>query len=136
MFRTAFTFAALALFAVPTAADDKKPATGCTGIVEDAKLAEDAPVNGVIVSQKAWDKLIKSWDIKNPPKVDFDKEFLIVGKTIGSRLSITTKLDENGDLKVTADATTDRLERGFGYAVKVVSKNGVKTVNGKELPKE
>ena len=67
--------------------------------------------------------------------MDFGKEILVVATTVGSRLNLDTKLDEKGDLKVLALATRD-LRPGFRYAIKSVGKEGVKTVNGKELPKE
>ena len=58
-----------------------------------------------------------------------------VATTSGSRLNLNTKLDDKGDLKVVGLGTRD-LRPGFRYAIKSVSRDGVKTVNGKELPKE
>jgi hypothetical protein len=68
-------------------------------------------------------------------KVNFDKEILIVTTSVGSKLSVSGKRDDKGDLKVLALGTSD-LHSGFRYAIKSVSREGVKTVNGKELPKE
>jgi hypothetical protein len=133
--------AALAVAAsVTTAAQEpkKEPAKRTVDIFashDDEKLAKESPENGVIVSQKGWEKLAKAWGIKEPAKVDFDKEILVVGTTVGSRLNLNLKLDDKGDLKVLGVATAD-LRPGFRYAIKSVSKAGVKTVNGKELPKE
>ena len=45
------------------------------------------------------------------------------------------KLDDKGDLRVVALATRD-IRPGFRYAIKSVSKEGIKTVDGKPLPKE
>lgn len=119
--------------------DDKKDAPKLTldlaGANDDEKLAKDAPENGVIASEKAWEKLAKAWDLKEPPKVDFTKELLVVATTRGSKLTLNSKLDDKGDLKVLAIATRD-LRPGFRYAIKSVSRDGVKTVNGKELPKD
>ena len=135
MFRVAFAFAVAALLCVPVSAEEKKPTVNLTATLPDRDLQKEAPKNGLIVSQKAWDKLVKAWDIKDAPKVDFDKEFLIVGTTVGSRLHITPKLSEKGDLEISMIATDD-LRPGFKYVIQSVSRAGVKTVNGKELPKE
>jgi hypothetical protein len=127
-------------FVSPAAADEpkKEPAkltVDLFGSVEDEKLLADKPANGVIVSAKGWEKLAKAWGIKDPAKVDFAKELLVVGTTVGSRLNLNTKLDDKGDLKVIGIATRD-FGSGFRYVIKSVGKDGVKTVNGKALPKE
>ena len=120
-------------------ADDKKDSPKLTvdlsGSVNDENLAKEAPESGMIVSQKAWEKLAAAWGIKDAPKVDFSKELLVLAHTRGSRLNLTPKVDDKGDLKVLAISTRD-LRPGFRYAIKSVSRDGVKTVNGKELPKE
>jgi hypothetical protein len=135
MFRVAFAFGVAALFCVPMSAEEKKPTVNLTATLPDRDLQKEAPESGLIVSQKAWDKLVKAWDIKDAPKVDFDKEFLIVATTVGSRLHISTKLSDKGDLELSMIATDD-LRPGFKYVIQSVSRAGVKTVNGKELPKE
>jgi len=123
-----------------SARDDKKdppakPTVDLFGSVEDENLVKEAPESGVIVSAKGWEKLSKAWGIKDAPKVDFSKELLAVATTRGSKLNLTPKVDDKGDLKVLAVATRD-LAPGFRYAIKSVPREGVKTVNGKELPKE
>jgi len=134
-----FIAAALALSAcaVSTADEPKKEkaTVDLFASLEDRTLEKEAPKSGVIVSTKAWESLAKAWDIKDPAKVDFTKEILVVQTTVGSRLNVTTKLDDKGDLKILGIATRD-LRPGFRYAIKSVSKEGVKTVDGKELPKE
>jgi hypothetical protein len=105
------------------------------GSVEDEKLQKEMPENGVVASTKAWEKLAKAWGIKEPAKVDFEKEILVVATSVGSKLNVSTKLDNKGDLKVLGLGTRD-LRPGFRYAIKSVSREGVKTVNGKALPKE
>ena len=140
MFRSLIVAALAALF-VPFAAADEpkkepaKPTVDLFGSVEDEALKKEAPESSVIVSAKAWEKLAKAWGIKEPAKVDFEKEFLIVATSVGSKLSVNGKLDAKGDLKVIGFGTRD-LRPGFRYAVKSVSREGVKTVNGKDLPKE
>lgn len=135
MFRVAFAFAAAALFCVPAPAEEPKSKVYLTATLEDRDLQKETPSSGLVVSQKGWDKLVKAWGIKDAPKVDFDKEILIVGTTVGSRLGISTKLDDKGNLVVSMIATDD-LRPGFKYVIQSVSRAGVKTVNGKEMPKE
>jgi hypothetical protein len=45
------------------------------------------------------------------------------------------KLDDQGNLQVLGNATTDSAP-GFRYVIATVPREGVKTVDGKELPKE
>ena len=141
MFRSLLVAAlAVAVFVPFAAAEEpkKEPAKLTVDIFAsnaDAKLAKEMPESGVIVSQKGWEKLAKAWGIKEPAKVDFTKEILVVATTVGSKLNLSTKLDDKGDLKILGLATRDFGE-GFRYSIKSVSKEGVKTVNGKELPKE
>jgi hypothetical protein len=66
--------------------------------------------------------------------VNFDREIVLVARTAGSRLTLKASLDEKGDLKALGLATRD-LRKGFRYVIISVPKEGVKTVNGKELPK-
>ncbi len=140
MFRTLIAVTFAVAFVPFTSADEpkKEPAKLTVDLfasVDDEKLQKEAPENGVIVSQKGWEKLAKAWGIKEPAKVDFNKEILVVATTVGSKLSLTPRLTDKGDLQVLARATRD-IGPGFRYAIKSVSKEGVKTVNGKELPKE
>jgi hypothetical protein len=137
MIRTLLAALALAVVFVPANADEPKKEKLTVDLfasVEDQTLAKKAPENGVIASQKAWEALAKDWGIKDAPKVDFTKEILVVATTVGSRLNLNTKLSDKGDLTVLALATRD-LRPGFRYAIKSVSRDGIKTVNGKELPK-
>ncbi|MCS6864871.1 MAG: hypothetical protein RMJ56_05765 [Gemmataceae bacterium] len=115
--------------------DTTKPTVDIRGSHNDESLKKHLPANGVIVSQKGWEQLAKAWGIPDPPKVDFSKEILIVCTTVGSGLNVKVHVDDQGDLKVTAISTLD-LGPGFRYVIKSVSREGVKTVNGKELPKE
>src|SRR5262245_41515068 len=105
-----------------------------SGSVDDEKLMKDAP--RCITSQKGLEKLWKAWKITDKmPKVDFDKEIVVVGTTTGSKLRLGASPDEKGDLKVLGPGTRD-LRPGFRYVIATVPKEGVKTVDGKDLPKE
>ncbi len=115
--------------------EEKKATVDLFASLDDAALQKEMPENGLVVSPKAWEKLAKAWGIKEPAKVDFDKEFLFVATTVGSKLNITAGRLDKGDFKIAAFATRD-LRPGFRYAIKSWPREGVKSVNGKELPKE
>jgi hypothetical protein len=67
------------------------------------------------------------------PEIDFKKEIVIVETTRGGSLRVgTLKLTDKGDLRVAAIATRD-LRPGFRYAVLVLPREGVKSINGKEI---
>jgi hypothetical protein len=105
------------------------------GSIDDEKLAKEMPENGVITNAKDFEKLVKAWKVADKvPDVNFDKEIVLVGTTEGSKLTLNASLDEKGDLKVLGAATRD-LRPGFRYVIISVPKEGVKTVNGKDLPK-
>ena len=105
------------------------------GSIDDEKLAKEMPENGVITNAKDFEKLVKAWKVaEKVPEVDFDKEIVLVAKTEGSKLTLNASVDEKGDLKLLGLATRD-LRPGFRYVIVSVPKEGVKTVNGKELPK-
>jgi len=111
-----------------------KPIKEWTGSVEDEKLAKGAPES--ITSAKGLEKLWKAWKLPDKaPEVNFTKEIVILTTTEGSKLKLFAALDEKGNLRVGGLGTRD-LRPGFRYVIATVSKEGVKTVNGKELPKE
>ena len=106
-----------------------------TGSIDDEKLANEMPENGVITNAKDFEKLVKAWKVaEKVPEVNFDREIVLVAKTGGSKLTLKASLDKKGDLKALGLATRD-LRKGFRYVIISVPKEGVKTVNGKELPK-
>src|SRR5262249_55952923 len=106
-----------------------------SGSVEDENLAKDAPA--VVTSAKALEKLWKDWKLTDKmPEVDFSKEIVVLTTTKGSKLTLGATLDDSkGDLQVVGLATKD-LRPGFRYVIATVPREGIKTVNGKELPKE
>jgi hypothetical protein len=105
------------------------------GSIDDEKLAKEMPENGVITNAKDFEKLVKVWKVaEKVPEVNFDKEIVLVAKTEGSKLTLRALLDEKGDLKALGITTAD-LRPGFRYVLISVPKEGVKTVNGKALPK-
>ena len=105
------------------------------GSVEDEKLQKEMPENGVITNAKDFEKLVKAWKVADKvPEVDFDKEIVLVAKTAGSKVTLSAVLDEKGNLKTGGFASND-LVPGFRYIIISVPKEGVKTVQGKPLPK-
>lgn len=137
MLRIAFALFAAALLLAPVSADEpkeKKPTVELGGSIDDESLQKEAPANGVIASQKAWGALAKAWGIKDAPKVDFTKELLIVGTWKGSSFGLRPTL-KDGDLTVGGFGTKD-LRSGFRWKVQTFPREGVKTVQGKDLPKE
>jgi hypothetical protein len=111
-----------------------KPRISLGGSIEDETLQREMPASGVVASEKAWEKLVKAWGIKDAPKVDFTKELLVVGTWKGSSFDLLPRVNE-GDLTVSSRGTKD-LRPGFRWKVVSVSRAGIKTVNGKDLPKE
>jgi hypothetical protein len=132
------TFAAilsLSLSGPAIAAPTEVKATNAwKGSVGDVKLRNEKPDNGVIADAKGFEKLVKAWNVEKVPALDFTNELVLVDTTVGSSLNLTAILDESGNLKVTSIATRD-FGPGFRYVIISVSKEGVKTVNGKPLPK-
>ena len=105
------------------------------GSIDDEKLAKEMPESGVITNAKDFEKLVKAWKVADKvPEVNFDKEIVLVAQSVGSKLTLGAALDEKGDLKALGLGTKD-IRPGFRYVIISVPREGVKTVNGKELPK-
>lgn len=136
--RTAVLFAVVlaALFAAEVRAQPKPvPLTNkWTGSVADVALKKGVPE--VITSPKVLEKVWNAWMVKGKlPKLDFTKEIVILGTTSGSRLNLSARLDDKGDLQIIGFGTAD-FGPGFRYVLATVPRTGVKTVNKKPLPKE
>lgn len=130
------TFAAALATAAPAWAKPEpvKPTAEWTGSVADDKLAKDAPA--AVATKAGLEKLWKAWGLKEAdlPKVDFDKEIVVLTTSVGSKVNLTVSKDGD-DLKVGGFGTRD-LRPGFRYVLGSVPRDGIKTVNGKELPRE
>lgn len=135
MFRIAFAVASLALFLVPaTAQVKKKDPTSFGGSVADLKLRKHGPTDYLVMSEKAWNELVKAWGIKNAPKVDFAQEFVVIASWEGSEFSITPTVKDY-DLNVAMQGVKNQ-KSGFRWQAVVMKREGIKTAHGKELPKE
>jgi len=119
-----------------THAEDKqiKATQDWKGTVADETLQKKAPANGFITDAQTFKQLWEDWKIGDKvPEIDFKKEVVVVETTRGSILQVgSMKLTDKGDLRVGGIATQD-LAPGFRYAVLVLPREGVKTINGKEL---
>jgi hypothetical protein len=126
----------LVLFATDVQAG-KKPVKflqSWKGSVVDETQQQVAPE--VIANTKILEKVWKAWKIEEKmPKIDFAKEIVVLATTRGSRLNLTANLDDAGNLEVVGMHTLD-LADGFRYVIAAVSRDGVKTVNKKELPQD
>jgi hypothetical protein len=102
--------------------------------VDNETLAKDAPA--VLADGKSLEKLWKAWQIEEKvPAVDFKKERIIITTTSGSKLRLSASIDDKGNLEALGMATRD-VRPGFRYVIATVSRDGIKTVNGKKLPEE
>jgi hypothetical protein len=133
------SFAAIVLLAfagLAVAAPTPVKATNTwKGSVDDEKLQKEMPENGVITNAKDWEKLVKAWKVADKvPEVNFEKELILIATTTGSKLNLSASLDDKGEMKALGLGTRD-IAPGFRYVIISVPKEGVKTVNGKELPK-
>jgi hypothetical protein len=125
--------AVLLLAPGPGDATPVKPLMQWTGRVKDKDLLKLAPARGYLSHEKDLEKLWKAWDIKEKmPAVDFTKELILVAAARSSSLSVSSKLDESGDLRITTVVTAD-LRPDFGYVIVLIPRAGVKTINGKPI---
>jgi hypothetical protein len=103
-----------------------------SGSVEDEKLMKPNAITNAKDLEAVW----KAWKVTGDmPKVDFTKELVVAVYSVGSKLNLAgANLDEKGNLEVLGFGTRD-IRPGFRYVLATVSNDGIKTVNGKELPK-
>ncbi len=104
------------------------------GVVKDRSLQNAAPAHGTLADSASWKSL---WEVWRPnqevPQVDFAKEIVVVGVVSGpNRVLLRPMLAKGGDLRFIV-AGTKMAGPGFGYALVKVSREGVKTVNGKPI---
>jgi|GEM_PF-3573802 len=88
---------------------------------------------GLILGTKEWERLAFAWGIKNPPKVDFSKEMLLVGTWRGTDFKFLSTL-KNGDLTVELVGNTE-VKPGFRFRIISLKRDGITKFQGKELPK-
>lgn len=142
----ACVFLGLQVLPVPAGTKELKGQQSWDGTIADAKLLKDAPANGkalqgaagFVTDQAAWAKLWKAWrGEQKVPTVDFTKDLVLVF-TLGGPNKIsspTLRLNDQGDLKADAAATLIGGD-GFCYKFVVISRAGIKTINGTALKKD
>lgn len=127
------TLTATLLAADPVKPVTLKPETTWDGAVNKEGASEQFPR---VITDKA--KLAEAWKACERedavPEVDFSKKFVVVSTTSGSRLNVGGRLNDKGDLQVLAIGTRD-FRPGFRYVIAVFPREGVKSVDGVELPK-
>jgi hypothetical protein len=111
----------------------------------DQKKDNDAwkqvPPGGVIAGRQGWERLWKAWQFaKELPTVDFTNNLILVAACPGpNAIRINDRWDAvlriKGDLKF-QHSFTEKGGDGFRYLIMRVGRDGVKTVNGKEIPKD
>jgi hypothetical protein len=137
--RCSIPLALVALLAsVPAAlAAPKKvaPNRDWVAVIQNEKLQKVAPKSGLITDAKTFEKVWKAWrKDEKVPAIDFKKEFVLVSLASGpNRPSVSASLDE-GKMTIRVAQTLIGGE-GFGYSLATFNRKGVKTVDGKELPK-
>jgi hypothetical protein len=126
---------AVSALAPQAAAQKKKVAITkkWSGSVEDDKAIKPECITSARGLRAVW----KAWKIKGEvPKVDFTRDLVVAVYSAGSKLNLAgATLDDGGNLTVLGLGTRD-IRPGFRYVLGVVSREGVKTVNKKGLPKE
>lgn len=118
------------------AADEPKTTETVNLSSSVADLSQQKVVMGtsVILSQREWERLAAAWDIKDPPKVDFSKELLLVGTWRGTSFKFLNEV-KDGDL--TTELVGDKEERpGFRYRVVSIRRDGITSFHGKKLATE
>jgi hypothetical protein len=103
----------------------------------DTKLKQEAPKEGFLTDGKSFEKLWKSWrGEEKVPMVDFTKELAIVLTCDGPNRMMfpkTVKVDDKGNLKLPPAASTRIGGEGFGYKIVTIKRDGIKSINGKEI---
>ena len=114
-----------------------EPTDHWDGIIADESLQKLVPVKkGFIADAKSLTRVWKAWrPDEKVPKIDFTKDLIVVGVVTGpNRVMIQPSLDEKGDLRLIIEST-EVEGPGFGYRLLKVSREGVKSVNGKPVEK-
>jgi hypothetical protein len=105
-----------------------------SGKIKDESLRKLAPQSRFIADVETWKALWSAWRPgEELPKVDFVKELILVGTVPGPNLVIMRPtIDDSEDVKFIVGGTKIGGP-GFGYKLIKMSRDGVKTVNGRPI---
>jgi hypothetical protein len=104
-------------------------------------LLQEAPESRYVADEKAWAKLWKAWRGDEAlPKVDFDKELMIIYTVPGPHSPTPALLLSDGDLQIGylgfgGDEEKDD-GKSFGYYIGRVKRDRIKTIDGEAIKKK
>lgn len=109
-----------------------KPLKEWRGRVSNAS-GKKAPGRGYLASQAELDKLWAAWHIPGTsPKVDFKTRLVLIRTCNCSHISITSLLNQQGNLHIQVTVTKDITE-DTAYVLVLIPRRGIRTVEGKPL---
>lgn len=112
-----------------------EPSEQWTGVLRDEALEASRPEGNLIADEKAWTELWQAWrPDEDVPEVDFAASIVFVGTVAGpNRTLFSASRAADGELKVMLGGTKIGGP-GFGYLLAVLSRDGLKSYQGKPLP--
>ena len=121
----------------PHKAQPVKVLNAWSGKIADAAIRKHAPTDEFLLGQDQWARLWKAW--RGPeklPEIDFRKQMILVFTADGpNRVGCEPRRDSQGNVQ--ALAMSSQIDGpGFGYLIQCISREGVRSVNGKPLPGE
>jgi dienelactone hydrolase len=104
------------------------------GKLAENTLRDQAPATGFVLEAATWSKLWQAWHKgEEIPVVDFSNQLVLVFTADGpNSVGCVPTHDGQGNVRAEAMATL-MGGPGFGYLLQCVSREGVKTINGKFL---
>ena len=109
-----------------------------TGKVPDSSLLSKRPQTGVVTDQSSWKSLWNAWRPgQEIPKVDFQNQIVLVSTADGPNVVLTSRLNltTSGDLRYES-VPGKRTGPGFGYALLIIPRAGILSVNGQKLSEQ
>lgn len=105
-----------------------------SGKIADEALRKHEPAGGLVLDSAAWQQLWKAWRPKEKlPPVDFRTHLVLVFTASGpNSVGCEPTIDAKGNVRAEAMSTLIGGP-GFGYLMLSISREGVKTVNGRPL---
>ena len=116
-------------------ADEVVPIRKYSGVLRQNGPALIAPKSGVIVGQAKFAEVWQAWSVgEQLPEVDFKTQMVLVATVSGPNRTLSGPLNlVDGELSYRV-MSTKMGGPGFGYLLMLISRDGVKTVNGQPIP--